>query len=125
MDNATKSRLETLLRRAQLLMGISSQPSPSSALQDVFNKICSLVFDEPGYRALWDEPLLTQLSWLFQAKPPNPTVFRGGILPLHNRSKPGFRSAWSRFTCRRLRSTSITPACILPSSTSSRSIRRC
>jgi ribonuclease HIII len=58
MDSATKSRLETLLQQAQLLMGISSQTSPSSALQDAFNKLCSLVFDEPGYRNLWDEPLL-------------------------------------------------------------------
>ena len=87
MDSATKNRLETLLRQAQLLMGIASQPSPSSALQDVFNNICRLVFDEPSYCDLWDEPLLTQLSWLFQVKPPAATVFGDKVAELHQRAQ--------------------------------------
>src|SRR6266487_1526574 len=87
MDNPTKSRLETLLRQAQLLMGISSQPNPSSALQDVFNTICRLVFDEPGYRNLWDEPLLTQLSWLFQVKLPAAAAVGNKVAELHQRAQ--------------------------------------
>lgn len=87
MDSATKSRLETLLRQAQLVMAPSSQPSSASGLHDVYTKICRLVFDEPGYRQLWDEPLLTQLSWLFQVKPPNPTVFGDKVADLYQRAQ--------------------------------------
>jgi hypothetical protein len=87
MDSATKSRLETLLRQAQLVMAPSSQPSSASGLHDVYTKICRLVFDEPGYRQLWDEPLLTQLSWLFQVKPPNPMVFGDKVADLYQRAQ--------------------------------------
>ena len=62
MDKSTMGRLETLLRDAQLMMVASSQQNASSALQDVFNTICRLVLDEQSYRALWDEPILSQLK---------------------------------------------------------------
>lgn len=87
MDNSTTSRLETLLRQAQLLMPPSSQPSSSSTLKDVFNTICRLVLDEQRYRELWDEPTLSQLSWLFQVKPPSQPVFGVEVAELHQHAQ--------------------------------------
>jgi hypothetical protein len=87
MDSATNRRLATLLRHAQLLMGIASQPSPPSTLQDTFDNICRLVFDEQSSCDLWDEPLLTQLGWLFQVKSPAAAVFGDKVAELHQRAR--------------------------------------
>jgi ribonuclease HIII len=85
MDSTAKTRLGVLLCQAQLLMPSSSQPGPSAELQDVFNSICRLVFDERIYRELWDEPILSLLSWLFQVKPPALAVFGDEVAELGQR----------------------------------------
>src|SRR5262245_6154159 len=69
MYNAVKRQLEALLRQARLLMP-SSQMNSSPELQPVFTKICQLVLDGRVYQELWDEAILSQLTWLFQTKPP-------------------------------------------------------
>ena len=87
MDRTIKTELETLLRQIQFLILASSQPSPSSEPQRVYNNICKLVFDEQTYRGLWDEPILSQLNWLFQVKPPEPTIFGGQVAELGQRAQ--------------------------------------
>jgi hypothetical protein len=86
MDRTTKSRLATLLRQAQVLLGMAPQSTHSSPLPEVFTSICRLVFDGPSFCDLWDEPLLTQLSWLFQVKPPAAAAFGDKVAELHQRA---------------------------------------
>jgi hypothetical protein len=86
MDNTVKTRLETLLHQAQLLMPTASQSSPSAELQTVFTSICKLVLDGQVYQELWDEPILPQLNWFFAAKPPA-TAFGHQMAELQQRSQ--------------------------------------
>ncbi len=82
MDSTAKTRLEALLRRIQLLLSASNQPNQSPDLKEAFNEICRLVLDDELYQALWDEPILSQLGWLFQVKPPAPALFGSKVTDL-------------------------------------------
>lgn len=75
MDSATNTQLRKLLLRARILMPDSGSGDSSHELQEIFNAICRLVFSEQAYQRLWDEPILSQLTWLFAAKPPRPTIY--------------------------------------------------
>lgn len=77
MDSATKKRLEDLLRRIQLLISASGESTPAPGLNETYSPICKLVFDEQIYQRLWDEPILSQLDWLLQVKPPELSTFGG------------------------------------------------
>jgi ribonuclease HIII len=44
-----------------------------------------LVFYEQTYLHLWDEPVLSQLNWLFQVKPPELSIFGGQVVELRQR----------------------------------------
>lgn len=85
MDSTIKTRLEALLRQLQLLMPASSPPRLSPELQGVFNGICELVFDKKAYQWLWDEPILSQLNWLFQVEPPELNTFGHHVAELRQR----------------------------------------
>jgi len=70
VDKELVSRLEPLLRQAQLLLPVSEQATSASDLQNVYETICELVLDEQVISSLWHEPILLQLNWLFKLKPP-------------------------------------------------------
>src|SRR5713101_1066977 len=89
MDSTTRTRLETLLRQAQLVMPTASQTSASPELQPIFTSICRLVLDERAYQELWDEPILAQLDWLFQVKPPA-AMFSNQVAELRQRAQQTF-----------------------------------
>ena len=73
MDSTIKTQLESLLRQIQLLMPASDRSS--TEMNRIFKAICNLVFDKGAYHLLWDEPVLSQLDWLFLWKSPEPTMF--------------------------------------------------
>jgi ribonuclease HIII len=84
MDSTIQAQLEALLRRIQLLMPFP-EPHPPTEVLRVFNTICNLVFDKGAYQWLWDEPILLQLNWLFQIKPPESTIFGNQLAEIRKR----------------------------------------
>jgi len=84
MDSTIQAQLEALLRRIQLLMPFP-EPHPPTEVLRVFNTICNLVFDKGAYQWLWDEPILLQLNWLFQIKPPEFTIFGNQLAEIRKR----------------------------------------
>ena len=80
-------RLEGLLCQFQLGVSDLALTGPSSAQKDLFNRICSVVFDKNGYVELWDEPVLSQLKWLFTVNPLKPTVFGEKLTELRQRTQ--------------------------------------
>lgn len=87
MESTVKNRLGDLLRRIQLLIAASGKSSPPPELHEVYTRICKLVFDEKTYPDFWDEPILLQLDWLFQVKPPEPTKFGEQVAELHQQAE--------------------------------------
>jgi ribonuclease HIII len=87
MDSIVKTKIKTLLYQIQLLMPASGSQSPSSEVQRLFKNICKLIFDDKAYSLLWDEPILSQLDWLFQVKPPEPTMFGDQVAEIRERRK--------------------------------------
>lgn len=83
MDSTVKTQLEGLLRQIQLLMPASERSS--TELNRIFKAICNLVFDKAAYHWLWDEPVLSQLDWLFQLKSPEPTMFGAQMTEIRER----------------------------------------
>lgn len=75
MDKSIISRVESLLRRAELLLSEPDQPSCSGQLDEVYTTICELVLDDQVVQALWHEPILSQLNRLFTIKPPSASAF--------------------------------------------------
>jgi len=68
-------------------MPASESQSPSNELQRLFNNICKLIFDDKAYSSLWDEPILSRLDWVFQAKPPEPIMFGKQVGEIRERRK--------------------------------------
>ncbi len=91
MDSIVKIKIESLLNLIQLLMPASESQSPSNELQRSFNNICKLIFDDKAYSSLWDEPILSRLDWLFQAKPPEPIMFGNQVGEIRERRKQAQR----------------------------------
>lgn len=91
MDSNSVTRLDGLLRQVQFLMPAPDQPRLSPELDRVFRAICKSVFDEQVYQWLWDEPLLSQLNWLFQVKPPELTTFGEQVAEIRNRAQRAHR----------------------------------
>lgn len=87
MDSTVKTKMETLLYQIQLLMPASGSQSPSSEVQRLFKNICKLIFDDKAYSLLWDEPILSRLGWLFQVKPPEPTMYGDQVAEIRERRK--------------------------------------
>lgn len=115
MDSIVKTKIESLLYQIQLLMPVSESQSPSSELQRLFKNICTLIFDNKAYRFLWDEPILSRLDWLFQVKPPEPTMFGAQVAEIRERRKQVqrvndlfFRILDSEFSVERVFETLIT-----------------
>jgi len=80
MESPLTYRITTLLRQVQLLGPAYGQSTPE--LQELYNTICKLVFDGQTCQGLWDEPILSQLEWLFGIKPPEPTTFGNQVAEL-------------------------------------------
>lgn len=85
MESPLTNRITTLLRQVQLLSPAYGQSTPE--LQELYNTICKLVFDRQTYQRLWDEPILSQLNWLFGIKPPEPTTFGDQVAELRQRGQ--------------------------------------
>ncbi|MEX2491300.1 MAG: S16 family serine protease [Nitrospirales bacterium] len=79
MDDFTISRLDSLLRQAQLLLSESDQTSPSPQFQERYQAICELTLTNQFPQAFWHEPILSQLTWLFREIPPNEKLYGSNI----------------------------------------------
>lgn len=79
------SALNSLLRQALPLLGVSGSSSSASELNRVFGSLCKLVLDEMIFREVWDESVLSQLNGLFQVKPPHLPMFEGQLAELSKR----------------------------------------
>lgn len=77
METDLNTRLESLLRQAQLLFPKSNDVAETRGFQQIYNEICRLVLDPQVIQSLWHEPLLLQLNLLFKERPPNPQLFGG------------------------------------------------
>jgi ribonuclease HIII len=75
VDTSLISRVESLLRRAELLLSDPNQSSCSGQLDAVYTTICELVLDDHVVQTLWHEPILSQLNRLFGIKPPSAIAF--------------------------------------------------
>lgn len=75
MDKSLISRVESLLRRAELLLSDPAQSSCSVQLDKVYTTICELILDDHIIQALWHEPILSQLNRLFTIRPPSASAF--------------------------------------------------
>jgi ribonuclease HIII len=69
------SKLESLLRQAQLLFPKSTGDADSRAFKEVYDDICRQVLNQQTVDSLWHEPLILQLSWLFEERPPNSQIY--------------------------------------------------
>ncbi|HNP84106.1 MAG TPA: ribonuclease HIII [Nitrospira sp.] len=69
------SKLESLLRQAQLHFPKSTGAADSKAFKEVYDDICRQVLNQQTVGSLWHEPLLLQLSWLFEKRPPNSQIY--------------------------------------------------
>lgn len=81
MTDPTRA-LNSLLRQALPLLGVSGSSSSASELNRVFGSLCKLVLDEMIFREVWDESVLSQLNGLFQVKPPHLPMFEGQLAEL-------------------------------------------
>ena len=77
METDLNTRLEPMLRQAQLLFPKSNDVADAKEFQKVYSEICRLMLDQQVIQSLWHEPLLLQLNWLFKERPPNPQIFGG------------------------------------------------
>lgn len=75
MDKSLISRVESLLRRAELLLSEPDQASCSGQLNEVYTTICEFILDDQVVQDLWNEPILSQLNRLFRIKPPSASAF--------------------------------------------------
>jgi len=75
MNTDLITRLESLLRQAQLLFPKSNDVADGREFQEAYGEICQLVLNQPAIQSLWHEPLLLQLNWLFKEKPPDPQFY--------------------------------------------------
>ena len=83
MEANTIPRLDTLLRKTQFLLPESDNDSSSLPFEEVYDEICELVFLENVPQFLWDEAILSQLTWLFTKRPPDMDTW-GGYVDLLN-----------------------------------------
>lgn len=86
MGKKTTQELESLLRCAQLLSSASTSGVDSREQGEVYAEICSSVLNQQTIQALWHEPILLQLDWLFTRSPPNSKQFGHLITQLKNRA---------------------------------------
>jgi hypothetical protein len=75
VDSVPISRVESLLRRAEVLLHDWDESLSVQQLHDVYSTICELVLDAQFIEALWHEPVLSQLNRLFDIKPPSSSTF--------------------------------------------------
>jgi len=75
VDTSLISRVESLLRRAELLLSEPDQSSCSGQLDEVYTTICEFILDDQVVQDLWHEPILSQLNRLFRIKPPSASAF--------------------------------------------------
>ena len=87
MDTSVVDRLEKLLCQIQLGAFDSDSTGFNVPSQDLFNRLCREVFDKNIYAELWDEPVLSQLDWLFTVKPPELTIFGKKLTELRQRTQ--------------------------------------
>jgi ribonuclease HIII len=87
VDRTIISRVESLLRRAELLLSEPDQPSCSGQLDEVYTTICELILDDQVVQALWHEPILSQLNSLFTIRPPSVSAFGYLLERLHHRAR--------------------------------------
>jgi len=92
MDSTIITDLKKLLLRARILMPDPGPGDSSPELQEIFNAICRMVFNEQAYQWLWDEPILSQLKWLFVAKPPKPTIYGQQVAEIGRRAQQAQRA---------------------------------
>ena len=87
MATSIVNRLKGLLCQAQFgASDLDSAGSPAIP-QDLFNTVCKAVFANNTYLQLWDEPVLSQLDWLFAVKPVEPTVHGEKLKKLQQRTQ--------------------------------------
>ena len=87
MDTSIVDRLEKLLCQIQLGAFDSDSTDFNAPSQDLFNRLCREVFDKNIHAELWDEPVLSQLDWLFTVKPPELTIFGKKLKELRQRTQ--------------------------------------
>lgn len=75
MDKMLISRLESLLRQAEMLLSETDTSPSSPQIDEVYNTICDLVLDDDVVHGMWHEPILSQLNKLFTTKPPSAKTF--------------------------------------------------
>jgi len=78
--------LDRLLRQVSYPIQGSAAVLPSSKVE-LFNEICDLVLEPTEYETLWDEPVLLQLTALFEQKPPEATTFGLHVDRIRERSR--------------------------------------
>lgn len=75
MNTELITRLESLLRQAQLLFPKSNDVVEAKEFREVYGEICQLVLNPQAVQSLWHEPLLLQLNWFFKERPPNTQLY--------------------------------------------------